>query len=73
MNSSEEKGNNRQKSENSIIDESTDRVEKIDSEKDDYVGKKLIWKRSQGNSPFNTTVLIEFNRSFWKLKFCEND
>ena len=41
MNSSEEKGNNRQKSENSIIDESTDRVEKIDSEKDDYVGKKL--------------------------------
>ena len=42
MNSSEEKGNNRQKSENSIIDESTDRVEKIDSEKDDYVGKKLI-------------------------------
>ena len=43
MNSSEEKGNNRQKSENSIIDESTDRVEKIDSEKDDYVGKKLIW------------------------------
>ena len=40
MNSSEEKGNNQQKNENSIINESTDRVEKIDSEKEDYVGKK---------------------------------
>ena len=39
MNSSEEKGNNQQKNENSIINESTDRVEKIDSEKEDYVGK----------------------------------